>query len=317
MLRHSEAPYSLVSAHPKACSIAACAAVPITARFVRFPEVEEVTSQGSTRASVRLRGGLQVDLRVVPTGSFGAALAYFTGSKAHNIALRRMAQERGLKLNECGVFRGTKQIAGDTEESVYRAVDLPLIPPELREDRGEIEAAREGRLPKLIQYADLKGDLHAHTDATDGRDTLENMAAAAQAIGLQYVAITDHSRRQTMSHGLDPPRLAQQVAAIDRIRKAKARQVYLEVNAQPERLDLTDTYCRMAKDEGVLLAITSDAHSVRELAHLRYGVGQARRGWISAGDVLNTRSLAQLLPLLHRPAAAKRPKKEELASPPG
>jgi DNA polymerase (family 10) len=367
----------------------------ITERFVGHADVAEVLSRGGTRASVRLRGGLQVDLRVVPDESFGAALAYFTGSKAHNIALRRLGQERGLKINEYGVFRGARRIAGDSEESVYRAVGLPWIPPELREDRGELDAARQGKLPVLIDRGDLKGDLHVHTRATDGRDTLQAMANAARELGLEYVAITEHSRRQAMAHGLDPARLAEQGQAIDRlnaqlrgirvlkgievdiledgtldlrdealapldlvvaavhggfnlsrprqterilraldnpqvtllahpsgrligerepydvdmaqiIRKARARRVHLEINAHPERLDLVDTYCRMCKDEGVLLAINSDAHSIPEFANLRYGIGQARRGWLTPEDVVNTRPLPQLLSALNRPRRASR-----------
>jgi DNA polymerase (family 10) len=361
-------------------------------RFVAYPEVEKVTAQGDTRVSVRLKCGLQVDLRVVAVESFGAALVYFTGSKPHNIALRRIAQERGLKINEYGVFKGEKRIAGETEASVYRAVGLPEIPPELREDHGEIEAARAGRLPQLVELKDLKGDLHAHTKATDGRSSLEEMAAAAQALGFEYLAITEHSRRQTMLHGLDPERLRKQIDAIDRlnakakgfrllkgievdiladgtldlpdsvleeldlvvaavhsqfglararqterilraldnprvtllahpsgrligerepydvdmlkiVRKAKAKGVHLELNAHPERLDLTDANCRMARDEGVLVAIDSDAHDSGEFANLRYGIGQARRGWLARGDVLNARSLKDLLPLLAREAS--------------
>jgi DNA polymerase (family X) len=180
-------------------------------RFVGHPDVVEVMSQGGTRASVRLRSGMQVDLRTVPAEILGAALVYFTGSKAHNIALRRVAQERGLKISEYGVFRGTKRIAGETEESVYRSVGLSFIPPELREDRGEIEAARGGRLPELVGYSDLRGDLHTHTKATDGRNTLEEMVASAQALGFEYLAITEHSRRQAMAHGFDPDRLLRQV----------------------------------------------------------------------------------------------------------
>lgn len=363
-------------------------------RFVAYPEVAEVLAQGETRASVRLKIGLQVDLRVVPVESFGAALVYFTGSKAHNIVLRRLAQERGLKLNEYGVFKGTKRIAGESEASVYRAIGLPEIPPELREDRGEIEAARAGRLPRLVELADLKGDLHAHTSATDGRNSLEDMVAAARTLGFEYLAITEHSRRQTMAHGLDPERLRRQGDAIDRLnakstgirvlkgievdilddgtldlpdsvlaeldlvvaavhsrfnlsraqqterilraldnprvtllahpsgrligerepydvdmlkimRKAKARRVHLELNAHPERLDLTDTNCRMAKDEGVLVAIDSDAHDTGQFANLGYGVGQGRRGWLGREDVLNTRALSELLPLLERGGMGK------------
>ena len=358
-------------------------------RLVTYHDVREVLARGETRSSVRLHCGLQVDLRVVAGESFGAAMVYFTGSKAHNIALRRIAQERGLKLNEYGVFDGRKRIAGETEASVYRAVGLPEIPPELREDRGEIEAARAGRLPRLVTVADLKGDLHAHTTATDGRNSLQDMAAAAQALGFEYLAITEHSRRQAMAHGLDPARLRRQADVIDQmnagspgirllkgievdilddgnldlpdgvlreldlvlaaihtqfnlsraqqterilraldnplvtllahpsgrligarepydvdmlkiVRKAKQKHVYLELNAQSDRLDLTDANCRMAKDEGVLVAVNSDAHDTGGFANLHYGVGQARRGWLGRRDVLNTRSLAELLPLLRR-----------------
>lgn len=367
----------------------------IVDRFARYAEVEQTTARGATRASVRLRGGLQVDLRVVPVASFGAALVYFTGSKAHNIALRRLAQERGLKINEYGVYRGERQIAGATEESVYRAVGLPLIPPELREDRGEIAAAAAGTLPRLVEFTDLEGDLHAHTSLTDGRDTLDDMVAAARALGWHYVAITEHSRRQTMSHGLDAAGVARQAGAIARVnadaqglrvlhgievdiledgsldladdvlarldvvvaavhsrfelsrarqterilraldnrwvailahptgrligerepydvdmqaivRKAKARGVHLELNAHPERLDLTDLHCRICRDEGVLVAVSSDAHSTRDFGNLRLGIGQARRGWLEPANVLNTRPVAELYPLLRARRSLRR-----------
>jgi DNA polymerase (family 10) len=368
-------------------------------RFAKYPEVREMLASGSTRASALLQSGLQVDVRVVPEESFGAALHYFTGSKAHNIAVRRLGQERGLKVNEYGVFKvgrngAEERIGGDTEQSVYAAVDLPWIPPELREDAGEIEAARRGELPDLVTLKDLRGDLHAHTKATDGRNTLKEMAQAARAFGLDYLAITEHSRRVAMAHGLDPQRLAKQIDEIDRLnaaldgimllkgievdilddgtldlpetslasldlvvgavhsrfnltraqqtarilkamdapyfsilahpsgrligerepydvdmlkilRKAKARGISLELNAHPERLDLIDTYCRMAKEEGVLVAISSDAHSTGDFENLRYGVGQARRGWLAAKDVLNTRRLAELRPLLARAPGAE------------
>jgi DNA polymerase (family 10) len=316
-------------------------------------------------------------------------LQYFTGSKAHNIEIRRLAQEHRLKISEYGVFKGEQRIAGDTEESVYRAVGMPWIPPELRENRGEIEAARAGKLPKLVEFADLKGDLHAHTKATDGHHTLREMADAARQHGFEYLAITEHSRRLTVAHGLDPQQLRKQMHEIDKlndqiknitilkgievdiledgaldlpddvlsecnlvvgavhskfnlarakqterilramdhphftilahptgrlldtrepydvdmlkiIRRARERGCFLELNAHPERLDLLDIYCQMARDEGVLVAISSDAHSTQDFDNLVYGVGQARRGWLEKKDVLNTRSLKLLMPLLKR-----------------
>ena len=358
-------------------------------RFVAYDEVKDVLAKGSTRATVILKSGLQVDVRVVNEDCFGAAWQYFTGSKAHNIEIRRLAQERGLKISEYGVFKGEKRIAGDTEESVYRSVGLPWIPPELRENRGEIEAARAGKLPKLVEFADLKGDLHAHTKATDGHHTLHEMVDAARQHGFEYLAITEHSRRLTVAHGLDPQQLRRQMNEIDKlndqlrnitilkgievdiledgaldlpddvlsecdlvvgavhskfnlarakqterilramdhphftilahptgrlldtrepydvdmlkiIRRARERGCFLELNAHPERLDLLDIYCQMARDEEVLVAISSDAHSTQDFDNLVYGVGQARRGWLEKKDVLNTRSLKLLMPLLKR-----------------
>lgn len=182
------------------------------------PLVEKVLARGETKQRVRLRTGLELDLRVVPEESYGAAMVYFTGSKEHNIAIRRRAQERGLKINEYGVFRGEQRVAGRTEEEVYQAIDLPWIPPELRENRGEIELAENGRLPKLIEVADIQGDLHMHTTATDGRATIQEMAEAAKARGLKYIAITDHSKRVSMAHGLDATRLRAHWKAIDKVR---------------------------------------------------------------------------------------------------
>ena len=369
--------------------VTAAADSPVMQHFTAYDEVADVLSAGSTRASVVLKSGLQVDLRVVAQQAYGAALHYFTGSKAHNIAIRRLAQKLGLKINEYGVFRGSERIAGEDEASVYRSVGLPYIPPELREDRGEIEAARDGRLPKLVELSDLRGDLHAHTKATDGHDSLREMALAAKGLGLHYLAITEHSRRLTVAHGLDPLRLARQCDEIDRlnaeldgitllkgievdiledgsldlpddvlgrldlvvgavhsqfhlsrakqterilramdhphftllahpsgrlieqrdpydvdmlriIRHARDRGCFLELNAHPDRLDLLDTHCQMAKEEGVLVSINSDAHSSFDFANLRYGVGQARRGWLEKDDVLNTRPLAALRRLLRR-----------------
>jgi len=355
--------------------------------FVAYEEVETILSQGSTRATVLLQSGLQVDLRVVAAESYGAALYYFTGSRAHNIAVRRIAQQQGLKLNEYGIYRGRQRIAGVSEAEMFAAIGLPYIAPELRENRGEIEAAHAGLLPKLVKLKDLRGDLHAHTRASDGHESLRGMADAAAERGLEYLAITEHSKRLTVAHGLDSKRLLAQLEDIDQfnagkhavtllkgievdiledgsldlpdavlerldlvigavhsgfglsrarqtrrilramdnpsftllahptgrlierrapydvdmpriIRHARERGCYLELNANPERLDLLDTHCQLAREEGVLVSINSDAHSGLDFDNLRYGVGQARRGWLEKRDVLNTRKLPVLRKLL-------------------
>ncbi|HVS75685.1 MAG TPA: DNA polymerase/3'-5' exonuclease PolX [Steroidobacteraceae bacterium] len=183
----------------------------------RYPDLRELSASGTTKASGILRNGLQIDVRVVPRASFGSALQYFTGSKDHGIRLRRRAQERGLKLSEYGLFRGDERIAGETEEGVYRALGMDPIPPELREDRGEIEAAERHRLPRLIERGDLRGDLHVHTGASDGHDSLERMVAAAHARRLSYIAITDHAKHLGIVRGLDAERLARQCDAIDEL----------------------------------------------------------------------------------------------------
>jgi len=189
----------------------------VFASLERYTEVREMTASGTTKAAGLLSSGLQFDVRVVPPRSFGAALQYFTGSKDHGIRLRRRAQERGLKLSEYGLYRGEKPLAGETEQGVYQALGLPWIPPELREDRGEIEAAEKHALPVLVERSDLKGDLHVHTDATDGRDSLEDMVAAARARKLSYIAITDHGKYLGIVRGLDAQRLARQCDAIDEL----------------------------------------------------------------------------------------------------
>jgi DNA polymerase (family 10) len=188
--------------------------------FASMPEVVHVHARGEAKTLVRLASGIDADLRVVPARSFGAALCYFTGSVDHNLALRRLAQRKGLKLNEYGLFRGRRSIAGRSEEEVYRALGLPWIAPELREDAGEIEAAQAGRLPDLVEPGDLRGDLQVQTDWTDGAGSIEEMAAAARALGLEYIAITDHTRDLAMARGLDEKRLLEQAAAI---RKLDAR----------------------------------------------------------------------------------------------
>jgi len=197
--------------------VASADSQPVMERFTSHPEVAKVASQGKTRATVYLKSGLQVDLRVVKAASFGAALYYFTGSKAHNVAVRKIAVKKDLKVNEYGVYRGRKRIAGKTEAEVLEQVDLPWILPELRENKGEIEAAREGRLPDLVEEKDIRGDLHTHTSATDGRNSLKEMAEEARRLGHDYIAITDHSKRLTMANGLDAKRLRQQMAVIDQL----------------------------------------------------------------------------------------------------
>ena len=188
-------------------------------RLVHFAGIKQVLGQGDTKSSVVLSGGLQVDLRVVPRESYGAAMVYFTGSKAHCVHLRRVAQSAGMLLNEYGLFRGDERVAGATEEAVYRALGLPWITPELREDRGEIEAAAEGRLPDLLTRADLRGDLHSHSTYTDGRATIEQMATRAREAGLDYLAVTDHSQRLAMVQGLDAVRLRDQWREIEAVGK--------------------------------------------------------------------------------------------------
>jgi DNA polymerase (family 10) len=356
-------------------------------RFVEHEDIERVVSQGSTRATVLLRSGLQVDARAVPEASYGAALHYFTGSKAHNIAVRTLGVRRGLKLNEYGVFRGEERVAGRSEREVYAAVDLPYIEPELREDRGELAAAREGRLPRLVALGDVRGDLHVHTTASDGRSGLRQMAEAAQRLGYEYLAISDHSPSLRVARGLDPKRLRRQLREVERWNEsqdglvllgsaeveiledgsldlpddllaeldfaigavhshfglaaerqtermlramdhprlhalahptgrligkrdayaldverlfegAAQRGCWLELNAQPQRLDLPDVFVQAAREHGVRIVVSSDAHSAGQLGFMRLGIAQARRGWLEKKDIVNTRSLALLRKLL-------------------
>ncbi|MCF8084273.1 MAG: DNA polymerase/3'-5' exonuclease PolX [Deltaproteobacteria bacterium] len=358
-------------------------------RFVRYEDIRKVVSQGTTRSTVILRSGLQVDVRVLPQVSYGAALHYFTGSKSHNIAVRKIGTKKGLKINEYGVFKGDERIAGKTEKEVYDQVGLPYIEPELRENRGEVEAAQKDELPSLLTLKDIRGDLHSHTKATDGHHSLEAMAKAAKEHGYEYLAVTDHSQKVTMAKGLDAKRLSEQIKAIDKLNEelegirilkgievdiledgsldlpddilkeldlrvcsvhykqnlsqqkqteriiramdnpyfnilahptgrlinerkpmelnlekimeaAKDRGCHLEVNAHPDRLDLSDPYCKMAREMDLNLAISTDAHSTSDLDFMRFGVNQARRGWLEPGDVLNTHSWKQLKKLLQR-----------------
>jgi DNA polymerase (family 10) len=353
--------------------------------FTTLPSVVEVMAQGPTKASVRHQDGLAIDLRVVEPAAFGAALQYFTGSKDHNVRVREMASRRGLRISEYGVFDEASgaRVAGATEEEVYATVGLPWIPPELRENTGEIEAAREGRLPALVTAGDIRGDLHAHTDWSDGHHPLDRLIAAAEARGYEYVIVSDHSRSLTIANGLDVDRLRSQVAAIralqprfgirilagtecdiladgtldfpdavlaeldvvlaavhSRFKQPRAemtarivralgnpwvnvlvhptgrligsREPYdvdldavlaaarahgkaVEINASPDRLDLSDIHARRAGSLGVPVAINTDTHYLRELDNLALGVAVARRAWLGPEQVLNTRPLDSLL----------------------
>ena len=229
------------------------------------PLVEKVLARGETKLRVRLKAGVEMDVRVVPAESYGAALQYFTGSKAHNIVVRKRAQDRGLKINEYGVFRGEKVVAGRTEEEVYATVDLPWIPPELREDRGEIELAEKGKLPKLLELDDIRGDLHMHTTATDGQATIAEMVEAAQARGLEYIAITDHSKRVSMANGLDATRLRAHWKEIDKVRR---RITGIEV--------LCGIECDILEDATLDLPDEVLAEAEWVIAVLHYGLKQPR-----------------------------------------
>jgi DNA polymerase (family 10) len=239
--------------------------------FAAFPEVAHVYGRGETKTLVRLATGIDADLRVVSEASFGAALCYFTGSKAHNVALRRIALGRGLKLNEYGLFRGRRRLAGGSEEELYQALGLDWIPPELREDAGEIEAAGEGRLPKLLDYGDLRGDLQIQTDWTDGSASIEAMAEAAQRLGLEYIAITDHTRDLAMARGCDEGRLLEQAEAIRKLNRRLRGFCVLsgaEVNIRADgSLDVADA--ALAKLDVVGAAIHSHFRQDREEATRR------------------------------------------------
>jgi DNA polymerase (family 10) len=350
-------------------------------RVAQYPRVNEILGRGVNKTSVRVgREGLQIDVRALEHESFGAAMQYFTGSKEHNVALRQRALRMGFTLNEYGLFRldDNSRVAGETEEGVYRTLGLDWIPPELRENQGEIELAESHRLPTLLEQSDIRGDLHMHTTATDGRATLEEMAEAARALGYDYIAITDHSKAQAMNFGLDEKRVVEfaetvrkinergdlgirvfaglecdilkdgaldlawdALAALDvviasvhnnmnleadamtdRLLKALEcphvtalghptgrlllhrepfpfdfdkvadeavrRGVAMEVNSSPERLDLSATHVRTAKAKGAKFIVSTDAHHPKHLHNMRYGILTARRGGLTAEDVLNT-----------------------------
>lgn len=364
-------------------------AEPVMDVFTGFPKVKQVLAKGPTRSSVVLDMGIQADVRVVEPESFGAALQYFTGSKEHNVKLREKAVRKGLKINEYGVFNvnNDRRVAGRTEEEVYKAVGLPWIPPEIREDQGEIELAERGGLPVLIAQKDIHGDLQMHTRWSDGSDSVEEMARAAKDLGYKYIAITDHSQSLKFVGGVTVEELRDHVKAAKRAsekigiavlmgtecdilpdgrldypdevlrdldvvvcsvhsrlrmpreemtaRIIKAlehphadilghptgrllgqREAYdvdiealieaarrtgkaLEINASPERLDLNDVHARMARERGVKLVISTDAHNRYQLKYMEFGIGVARRAWAEPKDVLNALSLGQFQAWLH------------------
>src|SRR5882672_7486954 len=263
--------------------VAASAPAKVMNRFVKYGEVAEVVSQGKTRSTVKLRGGLQVDLRAVEPAAYGAALLYFTGSKAHNIELRKIAQEKAYKLNEYGLFKGTRRAAGKTEQEIYTKLGLDWIAPELREARGEIALAREHRLPHLVEVKDIRGDLQMHTSATDGKGTIEDMAHAARALGYQYIAITDHSKRVTMALGLDAKRLREQWKAVDAWNATSRgftilKSVELDI-LENGKLDLPDDV--LAEADYVVATIHYGINqSEKELT--RRLVGAAEHAWVDA-----------------------------------
>lgn len=357
---------------------------PVMEFFVNMPEVQEVIGRGPAKAFVRLASGIDADLLVVPEESWGSALQYFTGSKEHSVELRKIAITKGLRLNEWGVFRGEKRVAGATEEEVYRALGLQWMPPEMRENAGEIELALQNKIPKLVEYGSLKGDLQVHSENSDGTATIEEMARGAKAFGLDYIAVTDHTKSLALAGGLDEQELLDQAGKIaelnDRldgfrvlasaevnimkdgsldisnnildkldvvgaaihshfnlpieaqterlvqtaknpsvdilfhptgrlinkragypvdiekiIEVAKDTSTVLEIDAHYDRLDLRDEYVRMAVKKGVKLVIDSDAHHPIHYAFLTFGVAQARRGWATQSDILNTLPADKLL----------------------
>lgn len=358
-------------------------------RFVNYDDVDKILSKGHTRSSVMLKSGIQVDLRAMASESYGAALLYFTGSKAHNIAIRKIAIKKGWKVNEYGLFDDKNFIAGKTEKEMYERLGLPYIVPELRENRGEIEAALAGKLPKLIDLKDVKGDLHVHTKRSDGKNSLEEMVDTAQMRGYKYIANTEHSKHVTIARGLDKDALKEHIKKIDKLNstlngftilkgievdiledgsldlpdevlkqldirvcaihykfnlskekqtervlkamdspyfnifahptgrlinersayeidmgkimdKAKENNCILELNSHPSRLDLNDIYCKMAKEKGIKIAISTDSHNIAGYDSISYGISQAKRGWLEAKDVINTRNIEELKKLLKK-----------------
>jgi DNA polymerase (family 10) len=361
--------------------------------FTNLDGVEDIVAKGDTKSSIVLKG-IDVDLRVVDAVSFGAAAHYFTGSKHHNIRIRELGVKKGLKINEYGVFRGEERIGGEDEEDVFKSVGVAYIPPELREDRGEVEAAKENRMPKLIELSDIKGDLHVHTKWSDGKNSIEEMADTAISLGYVYIAVADHSPAVGIAGGMNEEKVKKREKEIEKVNEkfekegadfrvlsasevdiksdfsmdfpdeilksldvivgavhiklsqdrqtmtkriitamenpnvdiiahptgrvlgkrdpyevdmerlmetAKDTGTVMELNSFPDRLDLNDMHCRMAKDYGVPIAISTDSHDATQMgAVIKYGVATARRGWLEAKDVVNTRGLEKMIKLLKR-----------------
>lgn len=377
----------------------------IAQHILQFPEIDQKLAHGENKVSFLLKGGMQVDVRILEKESFGAALLYFTGSKEHNVALRGRANKMGYTLNEYALatLKGERSVARSTEEEIYAKLGLDYIPPELRENTGEIDAAAEHRLPNLVELKDIRGDMQMHTTASDGRNSIEEMALAAKALGYEYISLTDHSKAVTVANGLDEKRTLEQIKKIqaanvkqlgirilassevdvlkngkldlddevlaqldvvlvsihsymtmdraemtDRIlaaienpytqivghptgRLVLRREAYaydmerifdaahkhgvvMECNASPERLDLKETHLRMAKERGVKIVISTDAHTTRGLLAMRYGVQMARRGWIEKKDVINTLSLEKLLAGLRKKPGASTPGEQRAAT---
>lgn len=351
--------------------------------FVSMPGVNEILVSGDTKGSVRIEDGLQVDLRVVDEDAYGSALQYFTGSKAHNIHIRELAKKKGLKISEYGIFKGEKKIGGETEDDIYKALGMDWVPPELREDRGEVEAALAGKLPKLIELKDIKGDLHVHSNWSDGAATFKEIAEHAKGRGYSYVVVSDHTKTLKIANGLTEERLLREIDEIGKLnetlsgitllkstevdilsdgsldisdkvlsrldivvasvhsgfkqprekitkrilsaienpyvtiighptgRVITSREGYdvdlekvlgacaktgtaMELNAYYDRLDLNDINCKMAKDAGVKIAISTDTHHIEQLWMMELGVGIARRGWLESKDIINSWPLEKL-----------------------